>query len=81
MIKIFNYGQVADEEIFARDNIAANVEGVVAEIIATVIKNGDAALFEAAKEAMGEGSYLIPLVTNFIPELKKNKKLQSALIK
>ena len=33
------------------------------------------------KEAMGEGSYLIPLVTNFIPELKKNKKLQSALIK
>ena len=48
MIKIFNYGQVADEEIFARDNIAANVEGVVAEIIANVIKNGDAALFDYA---------------------------------
>ena len=48
MIKIYNYGQVSDEEIFARDNIAANVEGVVAEIISNVIKSGDAALFDYA---------------------------------
>ena len=48
MIKIYNYGQVSDDEIFARDNIAANVEGVVAEIIANVIRQGDAALFEYA---------------------------------
>ena len=48
MIKIFNYGQVSDEEIFARDNIAPDVEGVVAEIIANVIKNGDVALREYA---------------------------------
>ena len=48
MIKIFNYGQVSDEEIFARDNIAPDVEGVVAEIIANVIKNGDDALREYA---------------------------------
>ena len=44
MIKIMNYGEVPNSEIFARDNIAANVEGVVAEIIAEVIKNGDDAL-------------------------------------
>ena len=48
MIKIYNYGQVSDEEIFARDNIAPDVEGVVAEIIANVIKNGDAALLDYA---------------------------------
>jgi len=44
MIKIMNYGEVPNSEIFARDNIAANVEGVVAEIIAEVIKSGDDAL-------------------------------------
>ncbi|MBE5778181.1 MAG: histidinol dehydrogenase [Clostridiales bacterium] len=44
MIKIMNYGEVSNSEIFARDNIASNVEGVVAEIIAEVIKNGDDAL-------------------------------------
>jgi len=46
MIKIYNYGQVSDQEIFARNNIAPDVEGVVAEIIANVIKNGDAALYD-----------------------------------
>ena len=46
MIKIFNYGQVSDEEIFAREDIAANVEGAVSQIIANVIEKGDAALFE-----------------------------------
>lgn len=44
MIKIYNYGQVSNEEIFARENIAANVEAVVADIIADVRKNGDKAL-------------------------------------
>lgn len=46
MIKIYKYGEVANSEIFARENIASNVEGVVAEIIANVIKNKDAALYE-----------------------------------
>jgi histidinol dehydrogenase len=46
MIKIYKYGEVASSEIFARENISANVEGTVAEIIANVIKNGDKALFE-----------------------------------
>ena len=44
MIKIFKWGEVSPEEIFARLNPTASVEGVVAEIIAEVIKNKDAAL-------------------------------------
>ena len=46
MIKIYKYGEVSNEEIFARENIASNVEGIVSEIIANVVKNGDKALFE-----------------------------------
>ena len=48
MIKIMNYGEVPNSEIFARENIAANVEGVVSDIIAHVRAAGDAALFEYA---------------------------------
>ena len=50
MIKIFNYGEVPNSEIFARDNISPDVEGIVAEIIATVIKEGDSALYGYAKK-------------------------------
>ena len=46
MIKIYKYGEVKNSEIFARDNIASNVEEIVADIIANVIKNKDKALFE-----------------------------------
>ncbi len=46
MIKIYKYGEVKNEEIFARDNISPNVEGIVTDIIANVRKNGDLALFE-----------------------------------
>ena len=45
MIRIYNYGEVPNSEIFARENISQNVEGVVADIIANVIKNGDSALY------------------------------------
>ncbi|MBQ7329137.1 MAG: histidinol dehydrogenase [Oscillospiraceae bacterium] len=48
MIKIYNYGQVPNKEIFARENIAANVEGVVTEIISTVASLGDKALYAYA---------------------------------
>ena len=37
------------EEIFARENMAANVEGAVAGIIAAVRQTGDAALYEYAR--------------------------------
>ena len=50
MIKIYNYGQVSNDEIFARENISANVEGVVAQIIATVVQKGDKALFDYAAQ-------------------------------
>ena len=46
MIKIYKYGEVSNDEIFARENIDANVEGIVADIIANVVKNGDKALAE-----------------------------------
>ena len=48
MIKIYNYGEVSNNEIFSRDNIAANVEGIVSDIIANVINRGDEAIFEYA---------------------------------
>ncbi len=48
MIKIYNYGEVSNDEIFARDNIASNVEGIVSDIIANVINRGDEAIFEYA---------------------------------
>ena len=50
MIKIYRYGEVSNEEIFARDNIAPNVADVVREIIATVAREGDAALYAYAKK-------------------------------
>ena len=45
MIKILKYGEISDEEIFARAVPAVNVEGIVSEIIENVKKNGDQALF------------------------------------
>ncbi len=48
MIKIYNYGEVSAEEIFARENIDTNVEGVVTAIIADVVARGDAALIDYA---------------------------------
>ena len=50
MIKIYKYGEVSNSEIFARDNIASNVEGIVSDIIANVIQNKDAALYEYSKK-------------------------------
>ena len=46
MIKIYNFGQVSNDEIFARAVPEVNVEQVVAEILANVKTNGDKALFE-----------------------------------
>ncbi len=53
MIKIYKYGEVANEEIFARVNPTANVEGVVANIIADVVVNKDAALKAYAEKFDG----------------------------
>lgn len=45
MIRIYKYGEVSNDEIFARDDLSANVEDIVAGIISDVKKNGDKALF------------------------------------
>ncbi|MEE1356511.1 MAG: histidinol dehydrogenase, partial [Clostridia bacterium] len=50
MIKIYNWGEVSNSEIFARENIASNVEGVVSSIIADVRERGDAALYDYAEK-------------------------------
>ncbi len=44
MIKILRYGEVANEEIFARTVPKVNVEDIVADIIYDVRKNGDRAV-------------------------------------
>lgn len=44
MIKIYKYGEVSNDEIFARGETKTNVESAVADIIAEVRKNGDQAL-------------------------------------
>ena len=46
MIKIYKYGEVSSEEIFARENLSANVEDTVAAILAEVKANGDKALLD-----------------------------------
>ena len=45
MIKIYRYGEIGKEEIFARVSPMADVEDAVAEIIANVRKRGDEALY------------------------------------
>lgn len=53
MIKIMKYGQVPNREIFARVMEKANVEDVVAGILADVKENGDAALLRYCEKFDG----------------------------
>ena len=46
MISILKYGEVSNEEIFARGTAVTDVSDIVADIIYNVRKNGDKALFE-----------------------------------
>lgn len=50
MIKIYKYSEVDKSELFLRNSIPTDVEGIVSEIIANVIKNGDSALFDYSKK-------------------------------
>ena len=45
MIRLMRYGEVPNSEIFARKEPAVDVAGIVADIIQTVQREGDAALF------------------------------------
>jgi histidinol dehydrogenase len=53
MIKIMKYGEIANDEIFARAVPTADVSGVVADIIATVRRDGDAAVLEYCRKFDG----------------------------
>ena len=53
MIRILKCGEVANADIFARAVPAVNVEAVVAEIIATVRAEGDAALYRYCEKFDG----------------------------
>ena len=53
MIPILTYGQVKNEEIFARVEPKVDVTGIVADIIATVRREGDAALLAYCKRFDG----------------------------
>ncbi len=50
MIKIYKYGEVSNDEIFKRENIAPDVEDIVTDIIAAVRRDGDSALFAYAEK-------------------------------
>lgn len=50
MISIYKYGEVAPEMVFARGQNQMDVSAPVAEIIARVRSEGDAALFEYSKQ-------------------------------
>ena len=47
------YGEVENSELFSRENLSANVEETVAEIIENVKTNGDKALFEYCEKFDG----------------------------
>ena len=53
MISILKYGEVSNDEIFARVNPTANVSDIVTDIIQTVIKEKDEALFAYAEKFDG----------------------------
>ena len=53
MIAILEYGQVKNEEIFARVTPTVNVTDIVAEIIRTVRQDGDAALYRYCEKFDG----------------------------
>ena len=53
MIKVMEYGQVREEEIFARVEPKVDVEQIVADILADVQARGDEALFEYCKKFDG----------------------------
>ena len=50
MIKILKFSEVSSAEVFARSEPTANVEDIVSEIIKTVRREGDKALYEYAEK-------------------------------
>ena len=72
MIKIYKCGEVSPEEIFARVNPTSNVEGIVADIIAEVIKNKDNALKAYSEKFDGVKLETLEVTGSEIEEAYKN---------
>lgn len=68
MIKILKYGEIDNKEIFARVTPEVDVEKIVADIIADVRENGDAALFKYGKKFGGVSLSCLAVSENEIEE-------------
>ena len=83
MIKILNAKEVSSDEIFSRVVPSINVEGIVADIIDNVRKNGDRALFALLFSTtrsgifFGEGDRIDVLCTLEINEYRDIRLLLS----
>lgn len=53
MIRIYKYGEVSNDEIFGRKTVKTDIEETVSEIIKTVRKKGDEALYKYAEKFDG----------------------------
>ena len=53
MIKIYNYGEVPNSEIFARGTVETDVSQIVSDIIDDVRENGDKALLQYCEKFDG----------------------------
>jgi len=68
MIKVMEYGQVREEEIFARVEPKVDVEQIVADILADVKARGDEALFEYCKKFDGADLTALEVTTEEFDE-------------
>ena len=68
MIKILKYGEIDNKEIFARVTPEVDVEQIVADIIADVRENGDAALFKYGEKFDGVSLSCLAVSENEIEE-------------
>lgn len=68
MIKIYKYGEVSNDDIFARAVNKTDVESIVADIIENVKQNGDKAIFEYCKKFDGADLKTLEVTQNEIDE-------------
>ncbi len=68
MIKILKYGEISNEEIFARFEPTSSVEGIVSDIIENVKNNGDFALLNYTEKFDGVKLSSLRVTTEEIQE-------------
>ena len=77
MIRILQYGEVSNGEIFARAETISKVEGIVSGIIADVRARGDAALLEYTERFDGARLEKLQVSEQEIEEAYKKFCLES----